>query len=213
MPVDAVIDESAQDETLTQAEIALRERLTLLAKDFFLKQGYTSSTMDQVAKTAKVSKKTVYRLFRTKEAVLRAVVHSIMQEIEAVTTPVYEQYDRSFAVRFEQLVVDITPQYAQLRSAASLREMRNVAPDMYEEFDAWRRKRFAITTRMLKEARESGQISTEFDFDELVSIYAALHNSCMDHAITHQPDISADEMYRAFVDVLLNGILSREPVK
>ena len=199
-----------QTASLSPLDLALRGRLTLLAKDFFLAQGYTSSSMDQVAKTAKVSKKTVYRLFSTKEAVLQSVVHSIMREIEELTTPLFNGLDESFDTQFERLVVHISPQYAQLRSPASIKEMRIAAPKTYEEFDAWRRTRFVLFVNMMARARDSGALSSEFDFDGMISIYAALHNSCMDYSILQHADIPADHVYRAFVDVFLNGILSRE---
>jgi AcrR family transcriptional regulator len=200
---------NAEVGSLTEAERELRERLTVLAKQFFLKQGYTSSTMDQVASTAKVSKKTVYRLFRTKEEVLRSVVHSIMREIEELTDPLFRSVDESFFDRFERLVLHISPQYAQLRSPESIREMRIVAPEMYEEFDAWRRKRFGLFTAMLAQARDEGKIAPEYNFDEVIAIYAALHNSCMDYSIREQTEVPPADAYTAFADIFLNGILTR----
>lgn len=197
---------------LSPSELELRGRLTLLAKDFFLERGYTGSTMDMVAKTAKVSKKTVYKLFSTKEAVLQSVVQSIMREIEELTTPLFNDVDESFDARFERLIVQISPQYALLRSPASIKEMRIAAPETYEEFDAWRRSRFSLFIAMMTRARDSGALSAEFDFDGMISIYAALHNSCMDYSILKDADIPAEHVYRAFVDVFLNGILSRERV-
>lgn len=196
--------------TLSPAELELRGRLTLLAKDCFLARGYTSSTMEMVAKTAKVSKKTVYRLFGTKEAVLQAVVHSIMREIEDLTTPLFHGDDESFEARFERLVLHVSPQYAVLRSPASIREMRIATPETYEEFDAWRRARFLLLRSMMARARDSGAISTAFDFDDVISMYAALHNSCMDYSITEKPAVPPEQVYRAFVDLFLNGILARE---
>jgi len=202
--------ETEQTAALSTADFELRNRLTVLAKNFFLKQGYTSSTMDQVAKTAKVSKKTLYRVFGTKEALLQAVVHSIMQEIEDLTTPLFSAMDASFDSRFERLVVQISPQYAQLRSPQSIKEMRIVAPKTYEEFDAWRRSRFALFINMMTSAKGAGDLSAEFDFDGMIAIYAALHNSCMDYSILEADEVSAEQVYRAFVDVFLNGILARD---
>ncbi len=199
-----------QTTSLSPSELALRDRLTLLAKDFFLGNGYTGSTMDQVAKTAKVSKKTVYRLFHTKEAVLQSVVLSIMHEVEEFTTPLFSGVEESFDARFEQLVVGISPQYAQLRSPSSIKEMRIAAPQTYEEFDAWRRTRFVHFVNMMSSARESGALCPEFDFDGMISMYAALHNSCMDYSILEDSGIPAENVNKAFVDVFLNGILARE---
>lgn len=201
--------ETEQTSLLTEAELELRERLTQLAKGYFLEQGYTSSTMEQVSKTAKVSKKTVYRLFGTKAAVLHSVVHSIMHEIEGITSPLFEGTIEPFETRFKNLVLRISPQYAQLRSPASIKELRIVAPDTYEEFDTWRRTRFAQFVAMMAQPRASGLMSSEIDFDESIAIYAALHNSCMDYSILKESDIPPEQVYLAFVDIFLNGILSR----
>ena len=198
----------ALTEPLAETELELRNRLMLLAKSFFLQQGYSSSTMDQVAKTAKVSKKTIYRLFRSKEEVLRSVVQSIRQEIEELTDPLFRSIHESFFDRFERLIVQISPQYAQLRSPRSLKEMRIAAPVVYDEFDEWRRWRFSLFVKMLSDERDTGSLSKDFEFDEMVAIYAALHNSCMDYSIMAEEGVSADEAYRAFVDLFLNGIMA-----
>ena len=132
-----------------------------------------------------------------------------MNEIEDITTPLFTNDTEPFAVRFERLVVQISPQFANLRSLSSMKEMRDVSPNTYEEFEVWRRIRCAVLVGMVTRARDRGEISTVFDLNEMIEIYGALHNACMDYSIAEDQGVPAKDVYVAFSDVFLNGILEQ----
>jgi AcrR family transcriptional regulator len=51
-----------------------RDRLIHAAEDVFLERGYGAATMDDVSRRAGMSKKTIYQLFATKQALLAALI-------------------------------------------------------------------------------------------------------------------------------------------
>ncbi|NVO13629.1 MAG: TetR/AcrR family transcriptional regulator [Rhodoplanes sp.] len=53
-----------------------RARIVAAARDVFLQAGYDATTMDAVAQRAGVSKKTVYQLFESKDAVFAGIVEA-----------------------------------------------------------------------------------------------------------------------------------------
>lgn len=55
-------------------EAKRRELLLAAAENVFVESGYTDASMDDIAKHAGMSKKTLYRLFETKEALFTEVV-------------------------------------------------------------------------------------------------------------------------------------------
>ena len=58
-----------------------RERLLAAAERVFVELGYTEANMDDIAKHAGMSKKTLYRLFETKEALFTALVAARRAEL------------------------------------------------------------------------------------------------------------------------------------
>lgn len=56
------------------AEPERRQRLLDAAESVFLESGYSSASMDDIARRAGMSKKTLYRVFETKESLFAAVI-------------------------------------------------------------------------------------------------------------------------------------------
>ncbi len=66
------------------AEPERRERLLEAAETSFLDMGYAAASMDDIAHRAGMSKKTLYRLFQTKESLFAAVVAARRAVLEAM---------------------------------------------------------------------------------------------------------------------------------
>jgi AcrR family transcriptional regulator len=60
-----------------------RELLLDAAEAVFIEQGYTEAGMDEIARRAGMSKKTLYRLYDTKEALFLAVINARRGELAA----------------------------------------------------------------------------------------------------------------------------------
>jgi TetR/AcrR family transcriptional regulator, mexJK operon transcriptional repressor len=60
------------------------EAITVAATKLFLRDGYRSTSMDQVAADASVSKQTVYKHFADKEQLFRAIVLGVTANSEAI---------------------------------------------------------------------------------------------------------------------------------
>ena len=63
------------------AALRLRERILTAATALFLAEGYGSTTIEAVAASAGVSKRTLYARFKDKSALFAAVLHRIIDQI------------------------------------------------------------------------------------------------------------------------------------
>ena len=59
-----------------------RSAIIVAAADLFMEQGFDSTTMDDIAKSADVSKQTVYSHFQSKEALFGAAIEDKVQEFD-----------------------------------------------------------------------------------------------------------------------------------
>ncbi|KKC31720.1 TetR family transcriptional regulator [Devosia psychrophila] len=111
----------AKDEASTSSG---RKRLNVLAAatETFMKSGFLGANMDEIAVASGVSKQTVYKNFRSKEALFIEVVTAMMGEadLRVHTAPMepdsMETLERYlFAYAHRQLSVALTPALMQLR--------------------------------------------------------------------------------------------------
>jgi predicted DNA-binding protein YlxM (UPF0122 family) len=61
---------------------AKRRAIIAAAADLFMEQGFDATTMDDIAKSADVSKQTVYSHFQSKEALFGAAIENKVQEFD-----------------------------------------------------------------------------------------------------------------------------------
>ncbi len=72
--------------------LSKRDRLVEAAKTMFYQQGVTRSTLAEIAQQAQVPLGNVYYHFRTKEALIEAVIQVHVQELEAMFAGWEQQY-------------------------------------------------------------------------------------------------------------------------
>lgn len=80
-------------EDIMMEEIYVDERrLKILnsAKQVFSLFGYKGTTVDQIAKTAGISKGAIYLFFETKEDILKAIVHNVNEEMSKIINDAME---------------------------------------------------------------------------------------------------------------------------
>lgn len=185
----------------------LRRTISRIATEKFLDGGYSSTTSDEIARSCGISKKTLYRLYPTKEELLRGVIRQLMHEIEVTTDPLFEAHNMPFQERIERFVAAISIQYARLRSPKVVRELQRSAPSVWKEFDDWRRWRFSLFREMMVEGLTQHDIRPELSVDDLLSIYSVMINHCMDHHVVDGQTIQPERIYRAFMNAFFSGVM------
>jgi TetR/AcrR family transcriptional regulator of autoinduction and epiphytic fitness len=78
---DASIEPRPRGRPREISEDERRRRLIAVAEKVFVEQGYGAASMDEIAQDAGMSKKTLYQLFDTKEALFAAVITDRMRAL------------------------------------------------------------------------------------------------------------------------------------
>jgi len=110
-----------------------KKRTAILAgaKEVFIQMGYKDASMDLIAETAGISKKTVYNHFKSKETLFEVIVDTILEERQIIKTIKYnpntplESQLRVFA-ESEISLID-TPQKLELSRFLTLTFLNDLA--------------------------------------------------------------------------------------
>lgn len=98
----------------------IRERIIAAYSELARLQGFHAVTMDELAVRARVSKRTIYRYFRSKVEIIEATLDAFMAEIatEALAWPVLKHRPRKYLHRHLRLPVPPRPVHHQHQGAA-----------------------------------------------------------------------------------------------
>ena len=191
-------------------EEKLRRRVVQEADSMFFSTGFSSVTMDDLAGRLGMSKKTLYRLFKSKEDLLRAVMLQIVSEVEATTDAVFEDQSLSFPEKLQRVFSLIGFYVMRLRQPV-LDDIRRSAMDVWEEFDAWRQKRvLGKFGGLIRQGIAEGFIRKDLDPQLLTTIYATLIRQVMNPETLARLPHSAGQTLATLLTVFFQGILTPE---
>jgi AcrR family transcriptional regulator len=77
----------------------MKQRIESKAQEMFYRYGYSRVTMEEIASTLGISKKTLYKHFSNKEHLLKEIVHKTKCEIEAFVNKLIEDDKTEFVVK------------------------------------------------------------------------------------------------------------------
>jgi len=191
-------------------EEKLRRRVIEEADSMFFRTGFSSVTMDELAARLGMSKKTLYRLFQSKEDLLRAVMLRIVNEVEATTDAVFEDPNLSFLEKLHTVFSLIGFYVMRLRQPV-LDDIRRNAMDVWEEFDAWRQQRvLGKFGGLIRQGIAEGFIRKDLDPQLLTIIHATLIRRVMNPETLAELPLSASQTFATLLTVFFEGILTAE---
>ena len=118
----------------------IKERIISACQELSRNKGFYSLTMDELAAQAGVSKRTVYRYFRSKEEIIEATLDRLMQEISQFMEDLLKQNEKP------EIVISTLMKHLFIRaqfvfSQPSLEDLRIHYPELWQKIDQFRMHR------------------------------------------------------------------------
>jgi AcrR family transcriptional regulator len=206
------------DNTRRQAQArATRLRILGAAKALFIEQGYTATTLEAIACAADTSLPTLYRLFSSKRALLKAVLDT---SLGGDDQPI------AFGDRPEQQAARAQPDPASLirafarigrdfmdRSSAILHVLATAAqvdPGAADLMTDIRRQRHTGQSRIVAALAAKRALAPELEFSEAADMTYAVMSPDVHRILTVERGWTADQ-YEQWLVRSLGLLLRREP--
>ena len=186
---------------------ALSDFILARAADLFFDRGFASVTTADIASGVGVSKKTLYRLFPTKEALLIAAVTREMgvfgRKLDAITGAA----DASMLSVLREFVRSLAGQIARVGRLLT-NDVRRV-PGLWETLDRLRQDVIlGRLDRLLERMIADGVVRDDIDRRLLMEVHVALIQNLVPPAQIFRLDISPLAMYEAVIKIVYGGILT-----
>jgi len=184
-----------------------RELVIGEAKRLFFQFGFRRITMDEIAGNLRMSKKTLYALFPSKEELVRAVVETILQpnlkKILALTresASVAEFFGRSIEV-FRELGRSISdPMMSDMRSM----------PEIWRDAEARRVEVLSHIKEVLERGKRSGELRSELHVDLFLRMFIQMVNSVGNPTTMMELNLKPTELAEQIHVIFFRGIVNPE---
>ena len=187
------------------------DKLLAAARSLFVSKGYRSTTLEQVAAAADLTKGAVYFHFGAKEAVLVQLLEKVEAQLispaldilKAPGSPVFDKFVQFLRLHGEMGVTNREDMLLLISMSIEFAEQEGPAADAIKRmYNSLHR---AIET-LIKRGQASGEFRRDAPAAELASIVIATHDGAFLEWYRRGPQLDGRNLVRAVVSVLMNGL-------
>jgi AcrR family transcriptional regulator len=188
----------------------IQKRILDEAREQFFKFGYSRITMDDLASSLGISKKTLYKHFRSKEELIKAAIAGLMQEAFQYIAGTIHNPDIEFLERLKLLIVFIG-NLATRVGTETVRELEREVPHVWNEFQELREKFILAHFRdFIREGVEKGMIRNDVNQEIILLIFVNSIKTIITPKVITEMPFSLKEAFDAIIKVIYNGILTED---
>jgi AcrR family transcriptional regulator len=189
-------------------DIEKRQKILDRSRSLFLMRGVSSLTMEEIASLQGISKKTLYRYFPNKNALVSAAIEEKIAEVAQKIARIARIKDLSFLEKIREILRTVSRQMAELGEGL-IRDLYYNQPELWARIDRYRQEHvFVIIEKLLGEGAKSGLIRRDIDGRLVPALFVTTISSVMNPEQFVKMTVSPVEFFEAVVKILFGGILT-----
>jgi AcrR family transcriptional regulator len=185
-----------------------RERIVAGARRHFFAHGFRGVTMDDLASELGMSKKTLYAHFRSKPALVEAVIRAKAGDLEAEFQRIEAESTARFPEALGRMLMCLQ-RHAEEIQPAFVRDMQRSAPDLFRLVEA---RRAALIQRyfgkLFTDGRKAGMVRADLPPQLPIEILLGAIQAIANPPKLAELGLTPQVALPAVVSAVLNGVLT-----
>lgn len=187
----------------------IKNRITDSAMQNFSQYGYSRVTVDEIAKLAGVSKKTIYQHFKSKEEILLGVIKCKKETWDTLFDDIYE-LDVDFLEKM-RLIGYRVAEHITTAPLVLIKDLENNHPSLAKKLKDIRKESIQkVFSKFLKIGKSANYFRQDVPEDIVIEMYFCMMNHILIIADEKKADYSLKKLYDYFGMIFFEGIFSRE---
>jgi len=186
--------------------VPTKDRILAAGRAILITEGLRAITTNELARRARVSKKTLYNLFPNKDALLEAIVVSFLEENLARWDEILA-LDASAIDRILASLEFVSQFMPQIQSQL-IDQVETIAPQLWARIEAIRLRRLRKLKRLMEEAQREGHLRADVDADHWILLLTGTIRSVLTPKVLLQTGIPVIELVRSVKSIYYDGLLT-----
>jgi len=183
-------------------------RIRLVARARLLAAGYSALTMDGLAHELGMSKKTLYRHFRSKDALIDSIIEEIGQSIRDRMDSVLSDPKLDFTQKLCALV-DVVGTNLALAGPGMLHDLQRFAPQLYQKIDDLRQRNVPyVFGRLIRAGLAEGKVRPEIDPAFAVEFWLQAIRGLVHPDVLERTQLTPRHTLERAIRIFFGGLLS-----
>lgn len=185
-----------------------RGRIVAEARRHFFAYGFRGVTMDELAGTLGMSKKTLYAQFPSKAALVEAVVLDKFRDVEADLERITSKCSSDFLSTLHQLLACMHRHLEEIQPPF-VRDVRREAPEMFKRLESRRRDMInRYFGKLLGEGQRAGIIRKDIPIRLVIEILLSTVQAIMNPEKITELGLTPKAGFSAITTVILEGVIT-----
>lgn len=190
----------------------MKSSITKSACESFLKLGFKSVTMDDIASKLAISKKTLYKYFKNKEALVKAASTEFHQEISKVICEIMQENHNAIEEIF-RIKQAVNAHLMQSRTSPMF-QLRKYYPNIFSELFTKQYGTFEMCVlNNLNKGIEEGLYRVEIDKENVLKFYYLLVNGVHENEIFDRRKYTAADLGEKALEYHIRAIATKKGIK
>ncbi len=184
------------------------EKIISYATNQFLENGFYKTSMDQLAKGMKISKKTIYKFFPSKISLLEIVLLTFQKKVRSELDEIVDS-DKCLIEKLK-LVGAFFAKFSLKINKNLLKDFFNHQPELWTKVDEFRTSVIEdIWGKLINQGKREGLIIDKPNKLIITIILSAL-KGVINPTFLIQNNISTNEAFNETFSIIINGILTEK---
>jgi AcrR family transcriptional regulator len=190
------------------AGLSARQRIVAGARKHFFAHGFRGVTMDDLAAELAMSKKTLYAHFRSKPAIVEAMILDKFSEIEAEFARIETEHGSEFPEALRELLACLQRHVAEIQPSF-VRDMQRTAPALFKSVEI---RRAALIERyfgrLFANGRKEGMVRKDVPARLAIEILLSAIQAIANPQKLAELGLTPQATIPAIISVILEGVLT-----
>jgi AcrR family transcriptional regulator len=189
----------------------MKEKIIGIGTEKFFKEGFHKTTMDEIAADLRMSKKTIYKHFPTKEDLVQAVAKNFMQIIKGTIIPILSS-DKNAIEKLEGLMNVLATTFQKI-SSKMMDDLRRHYPSRWDEIDKFRTEMmFGNLTKVIEQGKKEG-LFLDYPTEIVITIFVSAMRSVVNPDFILNNNFSLKEAAITSLKIMISGIVTEKGKK
>jgi AcrR family transcriptional regulator len=165
--------------------------------------------MDDLAETLGMSKKTLYKCYPSKEALINRLMEHTMAEARGTLSAI-KRSDGDFVEKIESLLSVLAFHAARI-SRTFIRDLQRHSPELWRKIETFRQDRIKeIFLRLITQGIKEGYVNPNLNSRIFFHAYIGAINSLVNPSVLSVESFSAQDAIKGVLEMFFKGVLTDE---
>ncbi len=189
-----------------------KEKILLFTEEIFFKEGFHKISMDELASSLRMSKKTIYKHFPSKEELVKSTAYSFMHKMKKEIEDIVKSNQHSIE-KIISIISIIKNIGLNRMSEKWLDDLRHYQPSLWKEMNSFRNKMINKNISIIFEQGIKEGVIVNVPHQIIINVFLSSVQAVVNPDFIMNNNFSISEAINSTLKILINGILTEKGKK